>query len=257
MAGFGEEPEFGDERPPVEEDEDYEPKSRKLLKTRVVLWEFGQNDAKRDSGSKAVRMGLVSSLKVGKPFNGVVLSSEASEVLSPADLQLVVNNGLGAINCSWNRLDEIPFAALGKHRNHRKLPFIVAANSVNYGKPFKMNTVEALAAALVVVGLREDAEALLEPQVMQRPCALPTWCTTAPLQLPLRPRVSAPEPPRLRGILPRDRRRGRPRGRGSHRQGQQGREESARRALKGDGRRWRLPRRHGPPAERRRRRERR
>lgn len=52
---------------------------------------------------------------------------------------------------------------MGKSRHQRKLPLIVAANTVNYGKPFKMNTAEALAAALYVAGFVEDARTLMYP----------------------------------------------------------------------------------------------
>ena len=135
------------------------------LGVRVVLWEFGQNDAKRDSGSKLVRLGLASSQKIGssRSFNGIVLSSEATTVLSAADADIVAKHGVAGINCSWNRLGEIPFGTLGKARHQRVLPFLVAANPVNYGRPFKMNTAEAVAAALVIVGADLDANALLEP----------------------------------------------------------------------------------------------
>lgn len=62
-----------------------------------------------------------------------------------------------------NRLEEIPFHAMGKGRHQRKLPLIVAANTVNYGKPYKMNTAEALAATLYIVGYKLEAQSIMYP----------------------------------------------------------------------------------------------
>lgn len=134
-----------------------------LSKAKVYMWEFGQNDAKRDSGSKLCRLGYAKKLKVGQNFNGIVLSSEASQVMSPDDAEIISQYGIAGINCSWNRLEEIPFNSLGKARNQRKLPFLVAANTVNYGKVFKMNTAEAIAAALFIAGSVHEAVALMYP----------------------------------------------------------------------------------------------
>lgn len=50
---------------------------------------------------------------------------------------------------------------MGKGRNQRILPLLFAANSVNYGRPFKMNTAEAMAACLYIAGFKEDARILL------------------------------------------------------------------------------------------------
>lgn len=41
------------------------------------------------------------------------------------------------------------------------MPYLVAANTVNYGKPWKLNCVEALAACFAIVGHREWAEEAL------------------------------------------------------------------------------------------------
>ena len=52
---------------------------------------------------------------------------------------------------------------MGKGRNQRILPLLVAANTVNYGKPFKMNTAEAIAGCLYITGFKEAAESLMSP----------------------------------------------------------------------------------------------
>lgn len=129
----------------------------------LYMWEFGQNDPKRDSGSKLRRLGYANLLKIGQTFKGVVLSSEASEYVSMEDRNIVETFGIAGINCSWNRLNEIPFDSMGKGKNQRLLPLLYAANSVNYGKPHKLNTAEAMAACLYLTGFITEAHQLLSP----------------------------------------------------------------------------------------------
>mgnify|MGYP000215079722 CR=1 FL=1 len=91
---------------------------------------------------------------------GIVLDPFAEQALSPADLvgTGARRNRLVALDCSWESAQEEAFALEGIHRS---LPFLLAGNPVNYGTAFQLNTAEAFAGALVILGEREQAESIL------------------------------------------------------------------------------------------------
>jgi pre-rRNA-processing protein TSR3 len=88
-----------------------------------------------------------------------VLNPFSQIAFSPADRQRIESFGLAALDCSWEHAEEV----LIKHARgtSRCLPFLIAGNPVNFGKPTKLTTVEALVAALYIAGFKEEAHQLL------------------------------------------------------------------------------------------------
>lgn len=128
---------------------------------KLRMWDFQQCDPKRCSGARLARRGIFDKMPLKSPFRGIVLSPEAKVAVSPADRELLEKGGMSLIDCSWARLQEIPFKQM-QSGHHRLLPFMVAANSVNYGRPFKLNCAEAAAATLYICGKADAAKAVMD-----------------------------------------------------------------------------------------------
>ncbi|ORX41453.1 hypothetical protein BCR36DRAFT_181397 [Piromyces finnis] len=124
------------------------------------MWDFDHCDPKRCSGKKLIRLGLAKDLRVGQKFKGIVLSSESKKVVSMEDRDIILKSGLAVIECSWARLEEIPWGRI-KSPNERLLPFLIASNPVNYGKPFRLNCAEAFAACCYICDLKEYGDEIM------------------------------------------------------------------------------------------------
>lgn len=128
---------------------------------KLRMWDYNQCDSKRCSGRKLKRHGKIKELRKGQSFKGIVLSAQATKVLSPADRSIVVEHGICVIDCSWNRISEIPMKKLLRGGEPRKLPYMIAANTCHYGRPFELNCAEAVAATLFITGFHNEAAWLL------------------------------------------------------------------------------------------------
>jgi len=130
---------------------------------RVKVWVYHarQCDPKKCTTLKLKRHGLVRVVHQVRllPRGSVFLNPFSERAFSPADRGRLERRGLSAVDCSWIYADEV--FELSVRGVSRCLPYLVAANPVNYGVPTKLSTVEALAAALYIAGFGEEAERLL------------------------------------------------------------------------------------------------
>jgi len=123
---------------------------------QLLVYHANQCDPKKCSGKKLARFDLVRiTTRINQLRHFLVLSPFSKKALSPEDRGA---RGLAALDCSWAHAEEV-FSHF--KLQERALPFLVAANPVNYGKPFKLSTVEALAAGLIILGERPQAELIL------------------------------------------------------------------------------------------------
>lgn len=130
-------------------------------KVHLAMWDFCQCDSKKCSGRKLLRMGLVRKLPLGRFFGGIVLSPDGKNVVSPLDREIVESHGIAVIDCSWA---QVGTTQLSKARAAypRLLPFLIAANPINYGKPVQLCCAEALAAMLYITGHKDEAVELMD-----------------------------------------------------------------------------------------------
>jgi pre-rRNA-processing protein TSR3 len=139
---------------------------------RVYIFDAEQCDPKRCSAKRMVRMNLAERvIRLGRlPRRAILLDPFAKRALSPADADLACQRGLVVLDCSWEHAEKTFKAARRVARlTPRGLPFLLAANPVNYGKPRRMSSLEAVAGALTILGDKDHGE---------RVAAAANWGTT-------------------------------------------------------------------------------
>ncbi|OAX81026.1 hypothetical protein ACJ72_04636 [Emergomyces africanus] len=152
---------FRQQRFPRDLSVDNDPDAPKKFPFKAACWDMGHCDPKRCSGKKLMQHGVMHELQIGQKFAGVVVSPNAKRTISPADNELLEQFGVAVVECSWVRTQEVPWSKIGG-RCERLLPYLVAANSVNYGRPWRLNCAEALAAAFYICGHEDWATEVLK-----------------------------------------------------------------------------------------------
>jgi pre-rRNA-processing protein TSR3 len=129
---------------------------------RLIVYDADEDDPKKCTAKKLHRFGHAFLEKNIRrlPYHAILLNPFAEKSISREDHQNAKNHGLVALDCSWKTAEQ-SFEFLKTTTIARALPFLLAANPVNYGKPFQLSTLEALAAALYILGEVEQAKKIV------------------------------------------------------------------------------------------------
>ncbi len=99
------------------------------------------------------------------PRRGFLLHPEAQIPFSPLDDKLISMGGsIIALDCSWKNIGE-SFAGMRKLTNleWRRLPALLPANPVSWGKIGRLSSAEAIGATLAILGYWDQAKELMRP----------------------------------------------------------------------------------------------
>jgi pre-rRNA-processing protein TSR3 len=123
----------------------------------LVAYRDNTCDPRKCTVKKLERADLIRIVKTLSriPRNTLLLDPTAEQALSPADWTV---KSVTVLDCSWEVLDT---GVVRSWRIRRALPFLVAANPVNFGRPCILSSVEALAAALWILGEEQQARGIL------------------------------------------------------------------------------------------------
>ena len=125
----------------------------------VIVYDKCQCDPKKCTAKRMLKFGLAKEAKLlsNVPYGCIVLSPFAEQALSPADRKYG-RKGLAVMDLTWTNIDQFPHP---KNTNDRALPYLLAANPINWGRPSELNSAEAVMASLIRLGEDEQARTFL------------------------------------------------------------------------------------------------
>jgi len=123
---------------------------------QVNVLMYNQDDPKKCTAAKLVKFNLAKKItNISK--STLTLNPFADHTLLNSDKNNV--RSITGIDCSWNFADQTFVKKFGGVS--RKLPYLLAGNSVNFSKLGKLTTVEAIAASLYLLGFENQSTELL------------------------------------------------------------------------------------------------
>ena len=128
-----------------------------FLLMHLNVFMLKQDDPRKCSAAKLVKFNLAKPV-TRTTSRTLILNPFSNKILLKSDKKLV--HSITGIDCSWNLAVpafQKPFSGIS-----RKLPPLLAGNPINYSKLNKLATVEALAAAVYILGESDLAHTLLQ-----------------------------------------------------------------------------------------------
>ncbi len=124
----------------------------------LYVLKLDEDDPKKCTAIRLKRFGFVKFIShptglTLTPFSKITLKQD------PRDYTIALLKGITAVDASWNR--STTWSNRYLNRDARRLPFLIAANPINFAKPEKLSTVEAMAAALYILGFIDGAVNIL------------------------------------------------------------------------------------------------
>ena len=130
-----------------------------------ALW-LAQDDPKKNTAVLASKRGDIKLHKKIRsiPKKGIILEPLCGKIFGPEDHSIItdLNGSIVGLDCSWKQIEDSVKTVMKQTRLvPRMLPLLLAANPVNWGKPGKLTTMEAIASALHLVGNIEQSRQVL------------------------------------------------------------------------------------------------
>ena len=126
----------------------------------VYIYDKCQCDPKKCTAKRMIQFKLGTNVKKlsSIPSGAIVLSPYAEKAISPEDKKYGYR-GLSVIDLTWTNIEEFPRL---KRCQERALPYLLASNPINWGRPMELNSAEAIFASLIILGEEEQAEEFIQ-----------------------------------------------------------------------------------------------
>ena len=113
-----------------------------------AIW-LAQDDPKKNTAVKLSKRGTLRLHErfTKLPRKGIILEPLCGKVLGPEDHSLLLEErgSIVGLDCSWAQIEDSVQQVMKRTRlKARTLPLLLAANPVNWGKPSKLTTAEAV-----------------------------------------------------------------------------------------------------------------